>query len=183
VAVEVPDDAAEALVRWGREVVGACGPWGRRPRVLGADSLHLTLCFLGSRPVDEIASLARALEPCTDFDEGELSFGAPVWLPPRRPRALAIELHDARGRLAELQAAVSQALRAACDWQPRPGRFRPHITVIRSRDGAGAGEGVPPATPNMSFTPAVMILYRSHLERAGASYEALAEYTLTPAAG
>src|SRR5690242_5613813 len=119
VAVELPVEVAERLVRWGREVVSSCGPWGRRPRVLGEQALHLTLCFLGGRPTAEIPALTRALEPCGEY-EGELSLGAPVWLPPRRPGSLAIEVRDSNGSLAALQAAVTDALRATCDWQPRP---------------------------------------------------------------
>jgi 2'-5' RNA ligase len=183
VAVDLPVGVAERLVRWGREAVGASGPWRRRPRVLAPDALHLTLCFLGSRPTAEISVLARALEPCGEY-EGELSLGAPIWLPPRRPGSLAIEVRDPGGALVSLQAAVVDALRAACDWQPRPGRFRPHVTVVRSREGPGASgaEALPP-TPSLGFTPEAMILYRSRLDRAGARYEPLATYTLAPAVG
>ena len=179
VAIELPVEVTEPLVRWGKEVVGCCGPWPRRPRVLGEQALHLTLCFLGSRPTAEIPLLADVLEPCGEY-EGELSLGAPIWLPPRRPGSLAIEVHDSGGSLASLQSAVVEALRSACDWQPRPGRYRPHITVIRSRDGAGASEGVLPATPRLRFTPEAMVLYRSHLDRAGARYEPLATFRLAP---
>jgi 2'-5' RNA ligase len=38
-----------------------------------------------------------------------------------------------------------------------------------------------PATPARTFTPAEIVLYRSWLSPAGASYEALASRTLTPA--
>jgi RNA 2',3'-cyclic 3'-phosphodiesterase len=179
VAVELPGEVAERLVRWGREVLGACGPWQRRPRVLPEEALHLTLCFLGSRATGEIPGLARALEPCGEY-EGELSLGAPIWLPPRRPASLAIEVRDSNGSLAALQGAVTEALRSVSDWQPRPGRFRPHITVIRSREGPGASSGELPATPLLSFTPESMVLYRSYLDQAGARYEPLATYTLSP---
>jgi hypothetical protein len=37
-----------------------------------------------------------------------------------------------------------------------------------------------PATPALSFTPASVVLYRSWLSPAGASYEALATRTLVP---
>jgi len=182
VAVELPAEVAERLVRWGREVVGTCGPWQRRPRVLAEEALHLTLCFLGSRAIGEIGGLVRALEPCGEY-EGELSLGAPIWLPPRRPASLAVEVRDSNGSLAALQGAVTEGLRSACDWQPRPGRFRPHVTVIRSREGAGASEGALPATPRLGFAPESMVLYRSYLDQAGARYEPLATYTLSPGVG
>src|SRR5580693_9294837 len=89
VAVELPVEARERLCEWGRGVAVAARAGGLSPHALklvGEDSLHLTLCFLGSRPVGELAVLGDALAGC---DEGtcELSLGAPLWLPPRRPQA------------------------------------------------------------------------------------------------
>ena len=41
----------------------------------------------------EIDALA-AVPLATETEVGELSVGAPLWLPPRRPRNLAVEIHD-----------------------------------------------------------------------------------------
>ena len=43
---------------------------------------------------------------------GELSLGAPLWLPPRRPRALAVEVRDESGALLALKGDVLNALAA-----------------------------------------------------------------------
>ena len=154
-------------------------------RLLDAQSLHLTLCFLGSRPVGEIEALAAALGACAEH-ACELSVGAPLWLPPRRPRALAVEIHDRSGELARVQERVSGALARASGWEPQRRRFRPHITLARirrgaagaargpARAGAGASSSSLPATPRLSFTPEAIVLYRSWLAPEGASYEALA---------
>jgi 2'-5' RNA ligase len=185
VAVELPLWVREWLSEWARSVADASP--GRRGgmRALPVQSLHLTLCFLGSRPVGEIAALAGAVSSY----EGpvcELSLGAPLWLPVRRPRALAVEVHDPEGELACAQSDLSEAL-------VRAGRrFRPHITLVRIGRGAHARRGshgdhppasLPPlpATPGLDFAPEAIVLYRSWLGADGASYEALARNELVAA--
>jgi RNA 2',3'-cyclic 3'-phosphodiesterase len=181
VAVDPPRDACAALSAWAREL-----PLARAPsiRVLEPGSLHLTLCFLGARPVAEIDPIAGAVERCAG-PLGELRVGAPLLLPPRRPRALALEVHDDDGSLQRLHARLLAELSAVSGWQPEHRRLRPHITVARMRGGRRAG--VPAAltapTPPLAFTARSLVLYRSWLERAGARYEALAEGELTDAAG
>ncbi len=175
IALDPPVEVCDELSSWAREAVAGWRSWTRRvPRVLERASLHLTLCFLGNRPVGEIDALAAALERCTGT-VGELSFGAPVWLPPRRPHALAVEVRDQSGELATLQADVVRALSQASEWEPERLRFRPHVTVVRMREGPrGRDAMVLPATPQVAFEPESMVLYRSRLTPAGSEYEALA---------
>ncbi len=176
VAVDPPEEACAELSRWAREAVAGWRSWGGRPpRVLAREALHLTLCFLGSRPVGEIDALAAALGRCARH-VGELSLGAPVWLPPRRPHALAVEVRDAGGELAALQAGAALALSAASGWEPERRRFRPHITLVRMRAGPSAAareRGLPP-TPPVRFTPESIVLYRARPTPEGSVYEALA---------
>jgi 2'-5' RNA ligase len=190
VAVDPPPQACEQLAAWTRAASAGlglrAGKGGRPPlRLLSAEALHLTLCFLGSRPVGEIAAIAGALSPGSG-PVGELRVGAPVWLPPRRPRALAVEVHDDDGGLTALQTDVGRAIAAVSGWEPERRRFRAHITLARI--GAGSvlrssrGESSLPATPPLRFTPAALILYRSWLSRAGASYEPLVSCDLPPTA-
>jgi RNA 2',3'-cyclic 3'-phosphodiesterase len=190
VAVDPPLRVREELTDWARRVAVEARSRGGL-RVLAAPSLHLTLCFLGSRPVGEIDALAAAIDDCEE-QTCELSVGAPLWLPPRRPRALAVEIHDHDGELARVHARVSGALSSVSGWQPERRRFRPHITLIRVGRGAfGTGragsvrarrEQPLPATPWLSFVPEAIVLYRSWLASEGASYEALARSELTSAA-
>ncbi len=185
VAVDPPVDVCEELAAWARTAVRGLGlrGGGSAPvRVLDPESLHVTLCFLGSRPVEEITAIGAALEECA-LPVGELSVGAPLWLPPRRPRALAVEVRDDPDRgLAALHSALLDALTRVCDYRKERRRFRAHVTLARMREGPrGSGGGrVLPATPTLSFTPASIILYRSWLSPGGASYEALATRTLIP---
>jgi RNA 2',3'-cyclic 3'-phosphodiesterase len=189
-AIDPPRDACERLAAWARSVaagapaIGARGS-GRAMRVLEPGSLHLTLCFLGSRPTAEIDALAAALGSCAE-PVGELSVGAPVWLPPRRPRALAVEIGDRDGRLAALQRMVARALAEASAWQPERRRFRAHVTVARVRDGAPGTQVALPPTPRLRFTPGALVLYRSWLAPAGAEYQEISAHRLdgpTPAGG
>jgi 2'-5' RNA ligase len=201
VAVDPPLEVRERLVEWARAVAVAAREAGSTRgslRLLDTESLHLTLCFLGSRPVGEVEVLAAALAAEAEH-ACELSVGAPLWLPPRRPHALAVEVHDRDGELTRVQERVSSALVGASAWRPERRRFRPHITLARVRGSVGggrraatrsAGAGVErpgrelslPPTPRLSFTPEAIVLYRSWLAPAGATYEALAMHGLVSAA-
>jgi RNA 2',3'-cyclic 3'-phosphodiesterase len=205
VAVDPPANVREELLAWtrralGRRAGGARGSGAGDARVLEPEALHLTLCFLGSRPVGEVDAIGEALAGCA-ASVGELELGAPLWLPPRRPRVLAVEVHDRDGALARLHAAVCGALAGATDWQPERRRFRAHITVARvpagharrarrtrrgegaQHDAARAAELPLPATPQLRFTPDAMVLYRSFLSPSGASYQALTSCELLAATG
>lgn len=199
-AVDAPLAAREELAAWARAVAANMRAAGGSPaalRLLDAELVHLTLCFLGSRPVGEIEELAGAVESCSEHT-CELSVGAPLWLPPRRPHALAVEIHDRGGELVRLQERVSRALSSVSAWEPERRRFRPHITLARVRGGAAGARrrgsersGVArsgyelelPATPRLDFTPQEIVLYRSRLAPEGAIYEALASSGLTVAVG
>lgn len=182
VAVDPPAEVCEELSSWAREAVAGWREWARRaPRVLERSALHLTLCFLGSRPVGEIDALRAALERSAG-KVGELSFSAPLWLPPRRPHALAVEVHDHGGGLAALQSALARELSQASSWEPERRRFRPHVTLARMREGPREVV-VLPATPRLAFTPESVVLYRSRPTPAGSEYEALAWSALEDAGG
>ena len=210
VALDLPGEMRTRLAAWARacaaSVRGAPDPLAARPpgdrrrstpprsrlRLLEADALHLTLCFLGSQPVGAIEAIGQALGAvCAEAQPvGELVLGAPLWLPPRRPRVLAVELHDdAGGALGALHGDAWRALAAVCAPDPTRrgtgagaagGRFRPHVTVARMRAGETPGERALPPTPPLSFHPCSATLFRSWLTPTGAVYEELATHALVP---
>lgn len=171
IAAEPPLAVREQLAHWARTAIGRSAAVRRLP----VDLLHLTLCFLGEQPpsaVEEIAAvLASMVEPLAAVEE--LSVGAPVWLPPRRPRVLAVGVGDPSGGLRALHDALVADLSPTLDWHPARERFRPHITVARMRPGSERAHELPP-TPALSFTPTAATLFRSDLDPAGAGYTALA---------
>jgi RNA 2',3'-cyclic 3'-phosphodiesterase len=190
VAVDPPVQVRRELAVWALGAAAELGKrmparGGRSLRLLEPEALHLTLCFLGNRPVQEIEAIGTTLS-AWDADMGELSVGAPLWLPPRRPRALAVEIRDGAGELRSLHEAVCNAISLATGWEPERRRFRAHITVARMREPArigrsSAGAEPPlPATPRLRFTPESVVLYRSWLSSAGATYEAMASCRLIP---
>ncbi len=197
-AVDPPLAVREQLVEWARGVAAAAREAGSARgslRLLDAESLHLTLCFLGSRPVGEIDALAAALAAGAE-DACELSVGAPLWLPPRRPRALAVEIHDATASSRACTSGSAASSRASAAGARAAALPAPHHARARAREGGGrrrarsdrshadgsARERSLPATPQLSFTPEAIVLYRSWLAPEGASYEALATRGLAAAA-
>ncbi len=202
VAVDPPAAVCDELAAWARAALGGRpreserrrggGRHGRgdaaRVRLLGAHTMHVTLCFLGNRAVGEIEPIADALEEAAQTADVaiagagiDLALGAPLWLPPRRPRSLALEVHDVDGALARLQRSLSDAIARAVGWEPERRRFRAHVTVARlgrgAEMGAGAREPLAPS-PQLSFIAREVVLYRSLLSPDGASYEPLAASAL-----
>ncbi len=171
IAAEPPRAVRDQLAQWARGAIGRSAEIRR----LAVDSLHLTLCFLGEQPppaIEEVtAVLAGMVEPLAAVEE--LSIGAPVWLPPRRPRVLAVGVGDPSGGLHALRGALVEALSTTLDWHPARERFRPHITVARMRPGTTRARELPP-TPPLTFTPTAATLFRSNLDPTGASYIPLA---------
>lgn len=182
IAIQPPAALRQELFAWARAATRAARAHApeRAVRVLDPELVHLTLCFIGNRPAGEIALASAALESFSPPPLGELTTGAPVWLPPRHPRALAVEVHDEGGLLAALQAALVREMAAACDFELERRRFRAHLTVARLRQGAAPRDRRLEPTPALSFAPRELVLYRSWLAPEGPTYEALARRPLAP---
>ncbi len=180
-ALEPPLHARQQLAAWCRSVCTTLGESDRPQsslRPMGIGTLHLTLCFLGARPLDELGPLCSAVQSLAPVDL-MLQAGAPLLLPRRRPRALAVAVTDEEGGLERLQSDVSRALESASGWTPGHGRYTPHITVARMRADGTPGIPLPP-TPRLRFRPEAVVLYRSFLEPSGARHEPLASVDLVP---
>ena len=170
VALEVPPDVREELVRWREPVLRHVDGL----RSVAADALHVTLCFLGWREVEEIEPIGDACEMAVGGSpRPALALGEPVWLPRRRPRVLGVRVDDCEGALAAIQGAVSTALSAGGWYEPETRPFLAHVTLARAvgRANLKAVELPPPAAP--AFVGQAVTLYRSRLERGGARYSAL----------
>jgi RNA 2',3'-cyclic 3'-phosphodiesterase len=180
VALDLPAAVRTELAGWAaRQLGGVAGA-----RLLDAESMHVTLCFLGGRDAEEVEAIARALRVAAGTAPAPLSLGAPLWLPRRRPRVAAVQLRDREGArgasagVAALQSALAAEL-ARAGWYEREARpFLAHVTVARAGKG---GLPTPPELtppPAIRFTAETVSLYRSHTGPAGARYEPMATVRL-----
>ena len=137
----------------------------------------MTLVFLGHRPEAEIESIAETLGAVEGLSAPVLWPVAVEALPRRRPRLLALDLHDPEGRAAAVQSAASRALEVRRLHVPERRAFWPHLTLARVRGGQGPEPrlaAVPEAgVPEGPLRFEHVTLYRSHLAPGGARYEPL----------
>jgi 2'-5' RNA ligase len=188
VALSLPELALDALRAWQRVVLA------RRSELRAVDgaSLHATLCFLGSRPADDVQRIAAICLTLAGSGAARLRVTGSLWLPARRPSVLAVALEDLDGTLARAQSALSAALVAEGLYRPESRPYLAHVTVARVRSrgsvrGGGPARGAEPSRsrgfelpppPALTFEADTVTLYRSRLERAGASYEALVRVSM-----
>jgi RNA 2',3'-cyclic 3'-phosphodiesterase len=180
VALELTASARDILTRWRgaplREISAL--------RPVPAEHLHVTLCFLGSRPVGEIDDIAAACGVVAGEPVVSSRFGEAVWLPRRRPGVLAVGLEDDSGGVARVQAALASALVAGGWYAPESRPFFAHVTAARV---SAKGERFRP--PRLAPPPAAEVrcsrvtLYRSRLGSSGARYEPLVTVELGSSPG
>jgi RNA 2',3'-cyclic 3'-phosphodiesterase len=167
-ALELPAPVRDALGAFGR----AAAADDFALRAVRDDALHVTLAFLGHRALDEIDPAREAVREVA-APVPDLALGDALWLAPRRPHVLTVEVADATGALLALQERVVAALVEAVGYEPDRRRFRPHVTVARVRRGAAPRQRGLPDAPSASFAGEAVTLYRSWLGGGPARYEAL----------
>jgi 2'-5' RNA ligase len=169
VALELPEAVRAKLVDWRVPILeNAAGL-----RALVADTMHITLCFLGWQAEAQISPIGDRCAEVLAPRAFELVSGRGLWLPPRRPRVLAVEIEDPTGTLTRLQVELSQALSAGGWYQPESRPFLPHVTVARAGRSARIRPDALPAPPRSTFEGSVVTLFRSRLSSSGARYERL----------
>lgn len=180
VALDLPEETREGLVAWGSEAL--VDP-ALRP--VAPESLHITLAFLGSRPEEEIESIAAAVResaapaPLVELRDAEQR--------PPRGRAKLYALPAISPGAEVLQAGLAQRLVEGGFYEPEKRPFWPHVTVARVRPEARGSRrpavvSEPPgAIPEELSEPRIavrMALYRSVLQPSGARYVPLAQVEL-----
>jgi len=157
----LPADAAEELARWGAATFAGL----RGVRVVRPEHLHVTLAFLGSRPVEELPLLRSALREAA----GELL--RPVLAPlsyRETERVGMMVLSDEERRAALLQARLSERLERIGAYRPERRPWLAHVTVARfSRRPRLA----PPLPETGTISPSDAALYHSVLRPSGAQYD------------
>jgi 2'-5' RNA ligase len=183
VALELPAELLAGVEHWGRE---ALADPSLRP--LPAVSLHVTLVFLGYRPLKEIERLA-AIVGLVEAPAPRVELRDPVPRPGRgRARLFALPIVSP-GTVA-LQAELEAKLVAERLHEPEKREFWPHLTVARVRpEGRGSRRPMrvvdPPGPLSKGFRERTFdsvraSLYRSELRPQGAHYTPLAHVDLPP---
>jgi 2'-5' RNA ligase len=170
-ALELPPEAVAALEAFPLDPE----VWRRVP----AESLHVTLAFLGATDAGLVPALGAALAAGVgERAAPRLAFARPLLLPPRRPRVLTAALEDRDGALAALQAQVSAALAATGAYEAEHRAFRPHVTVGRVRPRARAPRSVEGTFAPVGFAGTAVTLFSSRTSPHGARYDALSRIPL-----
>jgi 2'-5' RNA ligase len=184
VALDLPEIVRKDIEAWGEAELA-----GPALRPVPAESLHITLAFLGNRPADDVERIGEAMEEVADRPV-PMELGGPVGRPPRgKPRLIALPvLH---GPVPGLQARLSEILTFERLYEPEERPFWPHVTVARVRaEGRGSRRPMPVEVPSGPaptkrtgwFYGVRISLYRSELQPSGARYVPLAQIQL-PGAG
>ena len=184
VALDLPQDVRAGLVNWQQTALA-----DPALRIVAPDALHITLVFLGYQAEKEVKAIARsAFAVPAEAPAVELA-AEPVGIPRgKRPRLIAVAANS-EGTVA-LQKQVEERLMQSGFYEPEKRAFWPHLTVARVRPEA-PGSRKPalittqphPLPEHMFrfFRPTRLVLFKSHLRRTGAEYEAMAELELTTA--
>jgi 2'-5' RNA ligase len=172
VALEFPPAVREALVAF-RDAAADPEVW----RPVPAESLHLTLAFLGRRPETDVEGIDAILHDVAG-PAPRLRLGAALLLPPRRARVLCADLDDVDETLTVLQRRVSEELTAAGIYTPEKRPFRAHATVARLRQRARPPRSVDAAPSPLEFRGEALTLFVSRLHPHGARYEPLVRVNL-----
>lgn len=162
-ALRLPPEAVERLVAWQSEAFA--GVHGARQ--VPAEHLHVTLAFLGHRPVGELAGIL-----------GELRAAAAGAEPARlclrgyrETRSVGmLSFDDEGGHAMALAGDLQGRLEALGVYERERRRWLPHVTVLRFRERPRLRPALPELEP---FVPSDAAAYLSRLRPGGAQYEVL----------
>lgn len=180
IALELDAAPRRALGEWAAEPVARLGL-----RALAEEQMHVTLAFLGARPSSQVPALARIVAArAAGTSVAGLALGAPLWLPQRAPRVLAVAIEDGAGAIEALHRQLRAALASeGLEQRDERSALLPHVSVARGRPRGAAREPLPRSPVSADFGASTLTLFRSHTLPSGARYEALACAELATVAG
>jgi 2'-5' RNA ligase len=184
VAVDLPQDVRAGLVSWQQTALA-----DPALRVVAPKALHITLVFLGYQAEKDVKAIAKAaFDKDVQAPAVEL-VAEPVGIPRgKRPRLIALGANS--DDTVTLQRRVEERLVEGGFHEPEKRAFWPHVTVARVRPEAPRSRKPalittqPHPLPEHMFRffrPTRLVLFKSHLRRTGAEYEAMAELELPTA--
>ena len=162
-ALRLPPETVERLVAWQHEAFAGV----REARVVPRDNLHVTLAFLGHRPVAELPRIVAALgDAATRAGRPRLSLRGY-----RETRSVGmLTFDDEEGRAAALAGDLFARLEALGVYERERRGWLPHVTVLRFRRPPRLRPELPELEP---FAPSDAAAYLSRLRPGGAQYEVL----------
>jgi RNA 2',3'-cyclic 3'-phosphodiesterase len=163
-ALRLPGETAERLAAWQHETLAGVP----EVRLVPPDHLHLTLAFLGHRPVEELEAIIGALREAARRAEPPLLSLRGY----RETRSVGmLTFADEGGRAAALAADLHQRLAARGLYEPERRKWLPHVTVLRFRRRPGLRPVLPEDV--QPFVPSDAAAFLSRLRPDGAQYEVL----------
>jgi 2'-5' RNA ligase len=161
--LRLPPETVEQLLGWQSEAFAGV----QGVRQIPAEQLHVTLAFLGHRPVAELPAIV-----------GELRAAAAAAVPARlelrgyrETRSVGmLGFDDEGGRAAALAVELQTRLEALGIYERERRRWLPHVTVLRFRERPQLRPALPELEP---FVPSDAAAYLSRLRPGGAQYEVL----------
>ena len=163
-ALRVPEEVVDTLCSWqGEHIPG---------RAVTRANLHVTLAFLGHRPVEE---LPRIL----DATRAAAVAAKPIRLEPVRYRETRsvgmLVLSDEGGRATAIAEDLQGRLEALGVYEREQRQWLPHLTVLRFRERPR----LQPPLPDLGgFSPSDAAVYLSRLRSSGAQYEVVESFPL-----
>jgi 2'-5' RNA ligase len=153
----------ERVVAWESDAFGAVS--GVRP--VPAEHLHVTLVFLGHRPMGELDAIVGALrEAAAEAAPSRLTLRGY-----RETRSVGmLTFDDEEGRAAALADDLQGRLEALGIYERERRRWLPHVTVLRFRQRPRLQPALPELEP---LVPSDAAAYLSRLRPGGAQYEVL----------
>ena len=159
-ALRLPEQVLDAVEAWQAQLRGV--------RVVPRDHLHVTLAFLGSRPVRELDAIVGALRTAAASAPADLPLTASRY---RETRSVAmLVLDDPGGGVTALAEDVQARLEALGVYRREGRPWLPHLTVARFRERPRLRLD-PPAM--RTFVPSDAAAYLSRLHPGGAQYVVL----------
>jgi 2'-5' RNA ligase len=179
-AIELDDEARNAVAREQQRVRGEFGDAARSWRFVRPDHLHLTLVFAGEIADRPAAAIVEAMGHDISQSPFEMALGGTGTFPSHgRPQVLWLGVQSGVSACVALHGVVAGRLsHAGVVVDPRP--FRPHLTLARSRDRRSGRLRLPDDCGIIGRLRVDHVtLFQSRLTSAGPTYTALARAHLT----
>jgi 2'-5' RNA ligase len=163
--LRLPDRTLDTLSEWQAEHIGKGRPVPR-------DHLHVTLAFLGHRPVAELESILGALREAA-------AAAGPIRLVPERYRETRsvgmLVLSDLTGEATHLAEELQRRLEGLGVYEREQRPWLPHLTVVRFRERPR----LQPPLPDLGeVSPSDAAAYHSVLRSSGAQYVVVESFAL-----